>query len=66
MMRAKGKKMTGGRTTRVLMIVLAVLGLGLAGCGKKGDLAPPPSHADPAEQDEAAVLASGGEETTRG
>ena len=39
---------------RLLTIVLVALTLGLSGCGKKGDLAPPPSHADPDRQDEEA------------
>ncbi len=43
------------------MIVLAVLSLGLSGCGKKGDLSPPPSHADPAEEDDAALISVAGE-----
>ncbi len=46
---------------RLLMIVLVALALGLSGCGKKGDLAPPPSHADPDRQDEEATLSPQGD-----
>jgi len=31
---------------RHFMILIAVLTLGLSGCGKKGDLAPPPGYPD--------------------
>lgn len=40
------------RPVRFAVLLLALMALPLSACGKKGDLQPPPSHADPAGEDE--------------
>ncbi len=58
--------MRRGQMLRLLLIVAAVFSLGLTGCGKKGDLSPPPSHADPSgagDQDDAAFFPDSGDMT---
>ena len=48
---------------RLIVILLAVLTLGLSGCGKKGDLSAPPGH--PEEEHEEGLLLDNGEGVNR-